>query len=265
MLLKDGGRPAAELNRATWENEDTVAQYSRGAALETPEVLIFLKHKEEIWGKHILDIGCGGGRTSPVLTQIAGSYTGIDYSEAMIRSCKKRFEEGSFRRLDVRDMHPFEDNRFDFVLFSYCGLDYFTDQADRLAGLREIHRVLKKGRLFVFSSHNRNHEPTNPEPRLGLSRNPATQLKETLRYLRRKKNRRRNRNLESRNEEYALINDMAHDYSLLTYYTRKAQQIHQLEHTGFDVFELYDANGELLHPDGADEHSSWIYYVARCV
>ena len=108
-------------NRLTWENKETVSEYSQDAGLQTPEALIFLKHKEELWGKRILDIGCGGGRTSRILTHATESYTGIDYSEAMIRSCRKRFDKGSFLQLDVRDMHAFKSEQFDFVLFSFNG------------------------------------------------------------------------------------------------------------------------------------------------
>ena len=252
-------------NRLTWENKETVSEYSQDAGLQTPEALIFLKHKEELWGKRILDIGCGGGRTSRILTHATESYTGIDYSEAMIRSCRKRFDKGSFLQLDVRDMHPFKSEQFDFVLFSFNGLDYVPDQAGRLAGLGEIRRVLKRGGLFVFSSHNRNYERATSEPQLGLSRNPVTQLMNIYLYLRRRRNRRRNMRFESHTEEYAVVNDLTHDYSLLTYYVRKAKQIRQLRHAGFEVLEMYDTNGALLRSGSADEHTSWIYYVARRV
>jgi SAM-dependent methyltransferase len=52
-------------------------------------------------------------------------------------------------------MDMFPDGTFDFVLFSYNGLDYLSPQ-DRLMALAEIKRVGKKGAYFLFSSHNLN-------------------------------------------------------------------------------------------------------------
>jgi len=48
----------------------------------------------------------------------------------------------------------FKDESFDYILFSFNGLDNLIPYSKRLACLQEIRRVLRKEGLFVFSSHN---------------------------------------------------------------------------------------------------------------
>ena len=61
-------------------------------------------------------------------------------------------------------------------------------------------------------------------------------------------------------DEYAIINDNAHGYSLLTYYITISEQIKQLEGEGFRQIEAYDMEG---HPVDAGYDFPWTYYLAR--
>jgi ubiquinone/menaquinone biosynthesis C-methylase UbiE len=54
---------------------------------------------------------------------------------------------------DARSMIQFADNSFDFILFSFNGIDC-VPHSDRLQILQEICRVGKPGCHFFFSSHN---------------------------------------------------------------------------------------------------------------
>src|SRR3989338_8328332 len=60
----------------------------------------------------------------------------------------------------------FPNNHFDYALFSFHGLDYLFPEEQRTRALHEIHRVLKPGGLFAFSSHNARFIP-NSLGRLG--------------------------------------------------------------------------------------------------
>ena len=102
----------------------------------------------------ILDVGCGRGRTTVPLKEAGFDVIGIDISEEMIRAAKHKFDDIDFRVMDACDL-KFEDETFDYVLFSFNGLDVIYPEAKRLLALRETYRVLKKDGLFVFSSHNR--------------------------------------------------------------------------------------------------------------
>jgi ubiquinone/menaquinone biosynthesis C-methylase UbiE len=103
---------------------------------------------EKYWGayarKRVLDLGVGGGRTTHSLAPHASLYIGIDYSRAMIEICQDRFPHHQFEPGDARDLSRFPAEWFDFVLFSYNGID-FVDHADRLQVLKEIARVSHLG------------------------------------------------------------------------------------------------------------------------
>lgn len=253
-----------EINDQIWLDEKIVSHYAHPSRLQPPEIAIFEQYRNWIAGKKILDIGCGGGRTSEALLPVAGEYTGLDFSQAMIDICKKNFKSGQFVQADARDMKIFKDENFDFILFSYNGIDYM-EHSDRMQTFREINRVLHPQGLFVFSSHNRNYKDATISPRLFFSKNPFTLFKNTARYF---KESYRHSLLSKRqifNEDYAVINDEAHEYRLLTYYVSKRKQREQLALTGFEILEMRDVRGGIVTECDDDKDSAWIYYVAKKV
>jgi ubiquinone/menaquinone biosynthesis C-methylase UbiE len=105
-------------------------------------------------GDHVLDIGCGHGRS---LTELAaraprGRIVGVDPSELMIEIAAKRNQPliGSGRVdvvLSTLESLPFPDDAFDKVLCVH--VLYFWNDIE--ASLREIARVLKPdGRLGLL-------------------------------------------------------------------------------------------------------------------
>jgi len=182
----------------------------------------------------------------------------------MVKSCRKRFVNVRFIHGDVRDMSEFTEREFDYIMFSFNGLDS-VDHEDRLIGLREIHRVLKQNGLFVFSSHNRNHRYAISRPKINFFTTPCNQAGNFMKFLKSTRNRLRNKNHQVFNEQYAIINDVAHDYAMLTYYIDKVNQVKQLEEMGFETIEMYDTLGNMLDLDSDDKDSAWIYYVTKKV
>ena len=249
------------MNREKYESKSVVSSYIN-MRLQNPEVMILVKHRESIAGKHVLDIGCGSGRTTAILKNLSSGYIGLDYSLEMVESCRKRFENVRFIHGDVREMDEIKDGEFDYVMFSFNGLDSISHE-DRLKGLREIRRVLKQDGLFVFSSHNRNHRYAISRPKMEFSKTPCKQAGDFIKYFKSTRNRFRNKNHQVFNEQYAIINDVAHNYAMLTYYIDKVNQVKQLEDLGYETIEMYDTLGNMLNLDSDDKDSAWIYYVAR--
>ena len=105
-------------------------------------------------GMAVLDLGVGGGRTAPYLARIASRYVGVDYSEAMVRTCRRKFPNLDFVLADASDLSAFEDASFDAIVFSFNGLDYVVPDEKRLRCLRECRRVLRDEGVLIFSSHN---------------------------------------------------------------------------------------------------------------
>ncbi len=249
------------MNKKKYESKGVVSSYIN-MRLQGPEVMVLIKYRESIAGKHVLDIGCGSGRTTAILKNLSKDYVGLDYSLEMVESCRKRFENVCFVHGDVREMYEFEDSEFDYVMFSFNGLDSINHE-DRLKGLREIVRVLRQDGLFVFSSHNRNYRHAVSRPKILLSTAPCEQVRHFTKFVKSLLNHLRNRDHQRFEKEYAIINDVAHNYAMLTYYIDKEDQVKQLEDMGFETIDMYDTMGNMLNIDSDDTDSAWIYYVAR--
>lgn len=133
----------------------------------------------------ILDVGCGVGRVSHLLHEWGFDVTGIDVSEPLVKKARSLFPEIDFYVEDIRES-SFDSETFDYVIFSFFGLDYILPKVERLKALREIHQLLKPAGILVYSSHNSWH------PFVPLSvRNFALGLNDlAYLYLRRKNHKR---------------------------------------------------------------------------
>jgi SAM-dependent methyltransferase len=161
---------------------------------------------------------------------------------------------------DVRDMSRFADDSFDFILFSFNGLDYIPHEG-RLKALAEIKRILSLQGIFVFSSHNRTQLE---EPDRGATSrkiySPKIALKRKIWRILLFARRLRARRYEVATDEYAIINDSGLRYSLLTYYISIRSQIDQLKQLAFVVDGIFDTEGK---PAQDNDRSPWIHYVVR--
>ncbi|HRK49354.1 MAG TPA: class I SAM-dependent methyltransferase, partial [Pyrinomonadaceae bacterium] len=132
------------INRKTYANAKVLDYYDGLSELFPAEKVLFEQLSSKLEGAKILDIGVGGGRTTQYLLPRAAEYTGLDYVPEFIERVKKKYQIGNFIAGDARDLKEFEDESFDFALFSYNGIDAVLHE-DRLKILNEINRVLKKG------------------------------------------------------------------------------------------------------------------------
>lgn len=251
------------INHQTYSREDIANTYRR-IGLDPPEIQILLNHLDKINDKDVLDIGCGGGRTTFFLHQRAATYLGVDYSEAMVEACRMRYPKTNFLCCDVRAMNALKSGSFDFVLFSFNGIDYISHN-DRINSLREISRVLKPGGIFVFSTHNLSALNGPAKPYLSKTLNPCQAITHLRNFLLHKKNHKKTIGLEVFGEKYAIVNDGAHDFGLLTYYTTIPHQVEQLSNSGFVTLEVWDRFGANLPLEMENKTSNWIYYVAHNV
>lgn len=139
-------------NLIKYESDEVVSYYEQLKDLQPCEAYLFSKYVRP--GLAMLDLGVGGGRTTPHLARGASRYVGADYSRPMVDSCSVRYPDLEFCHCDATDMAQFADGEFDIVVFSFNGIDYITDDASRSRCLAEVARVLRPGGLFIFSSHN---------------------------------------------------------------------------------------------------------------
>jgi ubiquinone/menaquinone biosynthesis C-methylase UbiE len=139
-------------NLRVYRDPEVVSLYASLDYLTACERLLFATYLKP--GMAILDIGVGGGRTTPYLSQKASRYVGVDYSEEMVRTCRNKFPGLEFMVADASDLSAFHDASFDAIIIAFNGLDYLFPNEKRWQCLRESRRVLRAEGVLVFSSHN---------------------------------------------------------------------------------------------------------------
>ncbi len=106
----------------------------------------------DVRGKDILEIGCGGGQNSIVLSKWGARSVGLDISEKQIEYARKLAKEHGtrvqFHLGNMQNLSLFREESFDAVLSSHA-ISYADDV---LAVFREVFRVLRKRGLFVFAT-----------------------------------------------------------------------------------------------------------------
>jgi ubiquinone/menaquinone biosynthesis C-methylase UbiE len=211
-----------EATIAAYLTDEAVEKYSSVYRLFPAEKVIVRKYWRP--GDRVLDLACGAGRTTLRLHEMGFSVRGIDVSEPMIRFARRRFPYldlivGSY--LDI----PEPDESFDHVLISFNGLDYAHPESNRLAAIRECHRVLRRGGTLVFSSHNLKSIHVSPwylEPSLLLWR-----VRHTLDAF----------------WERAYLREGVQT----TYYAAPRYVIHQVENEGFRLLDMIGVRGIRNH------------------
>lgn len=109
--------------------------------------------KKMCTGKKVLDISCGEGYGSYLISQWgAEQVVGIDISEETINKATKMFSSKnlSYQVSNAEDLKDIEDDRFDLVV-SFETLEHLKKPENFL---KEIKRVSKKDCIFVISCPN---------------------------------------------------------------------------------------------------------------
>jgi ubiquinone/menaquinone biosynthesis C-methylase UbiE len=254
-------------NQKAYAARGIVQYYAQLQQLQPAEakVLALLKGLAPL---KMLDIGVGGGRTTPHFVPLAADYVGIDYSHEMIAACQNRFATADqtvrFAVCDARDLSQFADNSFDFILFSFNGLDYVS-HGDRLQILQEIHRVGKSGGYFCFSSHNLPGFERAFRLKHQFSCNPLTTYVNLVMFaIGRWCN--RSLNLDQLSTmDYAIVRDESHNFCLQTYYVRSPYQLAQLAPRFRDIKVYSWQHGREITTtsDYAATTDMWLYYLCR--
>jgi ubiquinone/menaquinone biosynthesis C-methylase UbiE len=254
-----------ESNKNIYSSFGIVQYYAQLKALQPAEQTILNLFKDRLSNMKMLDIGVGGGRTTQHFSQATADYIGIDYSAAMIAACKTRFStypQVSFEITDARDMSQFKDNSFDFILFSFNGIDYMS-HTDRLKVLQEISRVGKSGGHFFFSSHNLRVFEQEFNFRKQLSFNPLKTYTNLVMFT---LLRTFNPSLTPQKLQaatHAIVKDESHNFRLNTYYVRHQEQLDQLEPNFSEIKSYSWKSGlELANEKELNANSDlWLYYL----
>ena len=261
------------INRQTWKTRTVLRQYRNLEGYVDPGERAATEYlAAECHDKPILDIGVGCGRTTSLLQAISSDYVGVDYTRELLDVAVEKNPRVRYQYMDARDMHEFVDASFYLVNFSFNAIDA-VDYEDRLRILREVHRVMRPGGLYLFSGHNAAGPGARERFQTLLPKFSSNPLRLGWRIARFVvslpdivHNRSRYSGLRSERDGYVVSNAAAHNFGLVILYTTITEQKRQLAAAGFKTEVVFDSEEGRAVSDTDDlSQVRWLHYLARKV
>lgn len=112
---------------------------------EPQPAIVDLERAGLIRGK-VLDVGCGAGEHTILLTRLGYDVLGVDYAPSAVEHARRNAEaKGIEARFEVADAMDLGSQGYDTVLDS--ALFHIFDQADRTRYVRSLHAACRPGGL----------------------------------------------------------------------------------------------------------------------
>lgn len=103
--------------------------------------------------KKILDLGCGEGYVTNLLSSLGADCTGIDISHKFIKIAKKKYPRQQFYPMDGRNLSALNNNNFDAVIMLMV-LPNVADLETLKLIFKSCAKLLKQnGKLFISTVH----------------------------------------------------------------------------------------------------------------
>jgi SAM-dependent methyltransferase len=252
----------AERNARTWTRRRFVRHYL-ATDLRPVEARLLDEHAEAFGGR-VLELGCGTGRVTGHLAARAAHVDALDISAHMLDVARDRYPQVAFHEGDMTELSGFADGAFDAVV-APCNVIDVLDDARRRALLRDARRLLAADGVLVFSSHNRARIPLLKEPWQLPTHDPLAFANAVARLPVRMRNHRRLQRHAVRAADYDILNDSAHDWSLLQYYISPAGQRGQLADCGLELEGCFALDGTPVDEHDPPPETPELHYVARPV
>jgi len=273
-------------HKTLYNTESISKDYAARDYLEPAERAVIEILDSSISSMKMLDMGVGGGRTTKYFAPLVLNYTGADYAPAMVNACIEKYgDDYFFITCDARDMEELSDNSFDFVLFSFNGIDSFSHE-DRVSSLKEIHRVLRPGGYYCFSSHNLNWnglpdlfslkqvkkiaqagksdtDEGTKDFKKQVDRGFRSAYKVARLSILNRSFRMKDYISKLRKSERGHIYDNSLNGKAKVYYITKDEQIRQLKAAGFKDISTLCRNGCITNNTALLNQDGWIYYLCQ--
>lgn len=246
-------------NKQVYSTEKIVNTYTTNFKLIPAEDILFRKYKNELAKASFLDIGIGGGRTSHFVSPLVQKYYGVDYSMKFVLYVADKYKEQDKVIIefgDARELKQYTDASFDFVLFSFNGIDCVGFE-DRKRIIGECFRLLKPKGHFWFSFHN-----INSLPKLYSFQWPKNPLNWPNEWRRSRTVKALNGDMNRfQNKDYCILRDGADFFETEVMYLQPYTQLRLLEEAGFTTIQFYNAKtGRPLNgTETLKENIDWLY------
>lgn len=117
-------------------------------------------------GASILDMACGAGRHSILLSRLGYKVTGVDLSKRLLTEAKLSAEREylniNFIQSDIKEFNT--DKKFDLVLNLFTSFGYFETDEENFQLFQKAYSYLNFSGYFVFDYFNRNYLVKNLIP-----------------------------------------------------------------------------------------------------
>ncbi|MCL2658136.1 MAG: bifunctional 2-polyprenyl-6-hydroxyphenol methylase/3-demethylubiquinol 3-O-methyltransferase UbiG [Betaproteobacteria bacterium] len=121
-----------------------------------PLRLDWINRQTKLQGKHVIDIGCGGGILSEGMASHGAQVTGIDLSEKALGVARLHLYESElqvdYQKISAEEIAADRPNSFDVVTCMEM-LEHVPDPASTIAACAQL---AKPGGMVFFSTLNRN-------------------------------------------------------------------------------------------------------------
>lgn len=128
-------------------------------ARSTEKEVEFIKNAIETKGL-LLDLCCGTGRHSILLSKKGCNVIGLDVSNNLLRIAKKKMAEKNIHfplvKAEMRHL-PFQPETFGAVINMFTSFGYLPSKKEDVKTLKEVARILHQNSSFLIDIANREH------------------------------------------------------------------------------------------------------------
>src|SRR2546425_3031894 len=118
------------------------------------DFLLKIFRRYGVRGKRILEVACGTGNHTKILTSRSYEVTGVDISEDVLRIARRKVRRhATFVRGDMRDLDAVVEGEFDAVICLFSAISYNLALSDLRKTLNGFYRHLKGNGVVVFDTH----------------------------------------------------------------------------------------------------------------
>ncbi len=110
--------------------------------------------KYHVRGRRILEVACGTGNHTRILTRLGYEVTGVDISEDVLSVARRKVAKGAtFVRGDMKNLSEAVDGEYDAVICLFSAISYNSSMADLRKTLTGFRALLKSNGIVVFDTH----------------------------------------------------------------------------------------------------------------